>query len=37
MGEETLILISDAPGKGGAPNYSHLSPPTTTSENPTKT
>jgi hypothetical protein len=28
LGEEVLGLISNAFGKGRAPNYSHLSPPT---------
>jgi len=36
-GEEALMLISDAFGKGGIPNYSHLLPLTKTGENPTKT
>jgi hypothetical protein len=37
VGEEVFLLILDVLGKGRAPNYSHLSPPAKTNENPTKT
>ncbi len=36
LGEETFTLISNAPRKGVAPNYSHLSPLTKKYENLTK-
>jgi len=34
---KALALISNVLRKGGALNYSHLSPPTKMEENPTKT
>jgi hypothetical protein len=36
LGGKALTLILDAPGKGGAPSYLYLLPPTKTNENPTK-
>jgi hypothetical protein len=35
--KETFTVISNAFGKGVAPSYLHLSPPTRIGENPTKT